>query len=164
MTDPVVVDRVARPYVALRARASMQTLGPELGPLAPRVFELLGQLRVAPDGPPFWRYLVIDMARELEVEVGVPIADAISVDEPFHSGVLPAGRYLTSIYTGHPNGLADVTRTLLEWAAAAGISWDMSEDAGCEHWGCRLEEYFWDPMTRPDMNQWQTRLAFRVAD
>jgi effector-binding domain-containing protein len=74
--------------------------------------------------------------------------------------VLPAGRYATVLHTGHPETLESATRELLEWAAERDLEWD----ANGNRWGCRLEEYLSDPAKVPDMNQWQTRLAFRLRD
>jgi hypothetical protein len=35
---------------------------------------------------------------------------------------------------------------------------------GAERWAARLEEYLSDPADQPDMNQWVTNLAFKLAD
>ena len=45
------------------------------------------------------------------------------------SGVLPAGRYATVTHVGHPSELMGVTKSLLDWAAGQGLTWDMSPDA-----------------------------------
>jgi len=54
----------------------------------------------------------------------------------------------------------DATRNLLDWATERDVKWD----ADGNKWGCRLEEYLSDPAEVPDMNKWQTRLAFRLRD
>jgi hypothetical protein len=46
----------------------------------------------APAGAPFLKYNVIDMARQLEIEAGVPVATAVDGDSRVLSGILPAGR------------------------------------------------------------------------
>jgi hypothetical protein len=63
-----------------------------------------------------FRYLVIDMARELEVDAGVPVAEPVEGDGSIVSAVLPAG-----------------------------LSWDMAPADGGERWGGRLEFYLTDP-------------------
>jgi effector-binding domain-containing protein len=160
---PEIVTRAGQPYVAIRARVTMA----ELGGLAERlgeVFGWLGARGLAPAGAPFFKYDVIDMARELEMEAGVPVAAAVDGDDHVVSGVLPAGRYATVTHVGHPSELMEVTRALLEWAAEQGLGWDMSPADGGERWGCRLEIYLTDPSQEPDMNKWETQLAFRLAD
>jgi effector-binding domain-containing protein len=160
---PEIVTRAEQPYVAIRGRVSMA----ELGPFAVRtgeVFAWLGARGLAPAGAPILKYNVIDMARQLEVEAGVPVAAAVDGDGEIISGVLPAGRYATVTHVGHPSELAGVTGALLDWAAGQGLTWDMSRNGDAERWGSRLEFYLTDPAEEPDMSKWETQLAFRLAD
>lgn len=162
--EPQIVERVAQPYVAIRAFVTMQTLGTVLPELHPQVFAWLGARGIPPAGAPFWKYNVVDMDRQLEVEVGVPVVAETDGDDRVHSGVLPAGKYATLRHTGHPDGLADATAILLSWAADQGLAFDLTETSDGERWGARLEIYETDPAQEPDMNQWHTELAFRLAD
>jgi effector-binding domain-containing protein len=160
---PQIETRAGQPYVAIRARlthAEIDALGARFG----EVFAWLGARGLAPAGAPFFRYNVIDMARELEIDAGVPVAASVDGDGQVVSGALPAGRYATLTHVGHPSELADVTKTLLDWAAARGLTWDMSPGDEGERWGCRLETYLTDPSEEPDMSKWVTELAFRLAD
>jgi effector-binding domain-containing protein len=127
------------------------------------VFGWLGARGLTPAGPPFLKFNVIDMARELEMENGVPVATPVDGDDLVVAGVLPAGRYATVTRTGHPSELAEVTGALLDWAAEQGLTWDMSQGEDGERWGARLEFYLTDPAEEPDMSKWQTQLAFRLA-
>jgi effector-binding domain-containing protein len=139
----------------------------ELGGLGARfgeVFAWLGARGLVPAGAPFFRYNVIDMMRELEVEAGVPVPVAAEGDGQVISGVLPAGRYATLTHVGPPDELAEATKTLLDWAAGQGLTWDMSPIQAGERWGSRLEVYLTDPSQEPDMSKWETQLAFRLAD
>ena len=160
---PEIVTRAEQPYVAIRARVTMAELGGLAG-RHPEVFGWLGVRGLAPAGAPFFKYNVIDMMRELEVEAGVPVAAAVDGDGEVVSGVLPAGRYATLTYEGHPSELAGATKALLDWAAGQGLSWDVSSDGSGERWGARLENYLTDPRQEPDMSKWLTELAFRLAD
>jgi effector-binding domain-containing protein len=136
----------------------MEELGSVVPPLTDRVFGWLTARGITPAGPPFWRYVVVDMDNELELEAGVPVASL--VEGTGEISVLPAGRYATVVHTGHPDTLVTATRDLLEWAAEHDLEWDSDG----ETWGCRLEEYLSDPDEVPDMREWQTRLAFRLHD
>jgi effector-binding domain-containing protein len=160
---PEIVTRAAQPYAAVRARVTMAELS-GLGARFGEVFAWLGARGLAPAGAPFFRYNVIDMARELEVDVGVPVAAAVDGDGNVVSGVLPAGRYATLTHVGHPSELYGITGTLLDWAAGQGLTWDMSPGEEGERWGARLETYLTDPSEEPDMSKWVTELAFRLAD
>jgi len=139
----------------------------EIGAFAvrtPEVFAWLGAHGLPPAGPPFMRYNVIDMTRDLEIDNGVPVAAPVEGDAEVIAGVLPAGRYATLTHVGHPSELMAATKALLDWAAAQGLTWDMSPSADGERWGSRLEIYLSDPREEPDMSKWVTQLAFRLAD
>ena len=161
---PEIVTRAEQPYAAIRARVTMA----ELGGLAARfgeVFGWLGARGLAPAGAPFFKYNLIDMERELEVEAGVPVAAAVDGDDQVVVRRAP-GRALRdrSLTWVTPASSSEVTKALLDWAARQGLRWDMSPADGGERWGCRLEIYLTDPGQEPDMSKWQTQLAFRLAD
>jgi len=163
MLTPVVAERPAQPYVAIRAQVTMQTMDDILPPLQPQVFAWLRGRDIPAAGPPFWKYNVIDMDRLLEVEVGVPVTAPVDGDDRVLAGVLPAGRYATLRYTGHPDGLIGVIASLREWARQEGLTWDMTNTRDGERWAARLEIYETDPADEPDMTKWTTQLAFRLS-
>jgi effector-binding domain-containing protein len=161
-TTPEIETRVSQPYVAIRARLDHADLG-GLGARFGEVFSWLGAHGVAPAGAPFFRYRVIDMMREHEVDAGVPVEAVMNGGEGFVADVLPAGRYVTLTHVGHPSELVAATKTLLDWAAGQGLEFDMSPGENGEQWGSRLEFYLTDPGQEPDMSKWVTQLAFRLA-
>jgi effector-binding domain-containing protein len=163
LAEPVVVQRADQPYVAIKALVTMAELGAVVPPLNREVFGWLAARGAAATGAPFWKYHVIDMERQLEVEAGVAVAVAVPGDDRVLAGVIPGGQYATVRYTGHPMGLYDATAALLEWAAGQGLAWDVSETEDGERWGARLEIYESDPAQEPDMDKWVTELAFRLA-
>jgi effector-binding domain-containing protein len=163
MSGPEIVTRAEQPYVAIRGHVTMA----EIAAFAVRtgeVFGWLGARGLVPAGPPFLKYNVIDMARQLEMETGVPVAAPVDGGGEVISGVLPAGRYATVTHVGHPSELMGVTGALLDWAAGQGLTWDISPDADGDRWGSRVEIYLTDPSEEPDMSKWVTQLAFRLAD
>ena len=79
MSVPEIVTRAEQPYVAIRGHVSMA----EIGAFAVRtgeVFGWLGAHGLAPAGPPFLKYNVIDMMRQLEIDNGVPVAAPVDGD------------------------------------------------------------------------------------
>ena len=159
---PEIETRAEQPYVAVRAKVTMG----EIAAFARRFGEVFGWLDshgLAPAGPPFFKYNVIDMARELEMEAGVPIATATDGDDQIVAGVLPAGRYATLTHVGHPSELMAATKALLDWAAEQGLTWDVTPSEDGDRWACRLENYLTDPEQEPDMSKWVTQLAFKLA-
>ncbi|GAA4599724.1 GyrI-like domain-containing protein [Planotetraspora phitsanulokensis] len=163
MPEPTVVARADQPYVAIRGRVSMDTIG-EIADRFPEIFGWLDSRGIAPAGAPFFRFNVIDMDHSLEMEAGVPVTDDVQGDGVILSGVLPAGRYVSVTHVGHPDDLMDLTAEVLRWAAERDLRWDMSPTPEGDRWGCRLELYKTDPAVEPDMDKWETELAFRLDD
>lgn len=161
-TEPSIVERAATPYAAITARVTMAELGAVVPPLNRQVADWLRAKGVAAAGAPFWKYNVVDMERGLEIEAGVATAEPVEGDGTVHGGVLPSGRYATLWHRGHPNTLIDATARLLKWADDRSLAWDASPSPDGERWGCRLEIYHDEP--GQDMNEWETELAFRLAD
>ena len=162
-TEPEIVELSERPYVAIAASVTMETIGIVVPPLNQEVFGWLAARGITSAGPAVWRYNVIDMDRRLEVEAGALVAEPVPGDDRVLAGVLPSGRYATLRHVGHPSTLMAATAGLLDWAAAKGLKWDMSPSPEGERWGCRLEVYHTDPAREPDMTKWVTELAFRLA-
>jgi effector-binding domain-containing protein len=160
-TTPEITQRLAQPYVAIGAEVTMEQL-PGLADRLGEVFGWLAERGIAPAGPPFFRYNVIDMERQLAVEAGVPVPTAVEGDDRVRAGVLPAGRYATALHVGPYDRLIGATANLLQWAQAQGLEWDKSAAEDGEHWGCRLEIYLTNPAEQPDATKWETQLVFRL--
>ena len=163
MVEPAIVWRDEQPYVGRRESITMTEFA-RVADHLPTMFGWLAERGVNIAGPPFFRYRVIDMAAELVVEAGIPIAGWADVAEPTFVGSLPAGRYATLTYIGHPDELVGVTGKLLDWAQHQNLEWDVTQTPEGEVWGCRLEILMTNPAEEPDMHKWETVLLFRLAD
>jgi effector-binding domain-containing protein len=159
LSEPRIEERAARPYVALRAKASMVELDAVLPPMFDGIFTWLSSKGATPAGAPFIRYIVIDMDAELDFEVGLPVETSIPGDERFSSGMLPAGPYAVTVHTGPYDELVAATGWLLQWAEEHGVKWQADGDT----WASRLEWYLTDPQEEPNPERWQTELAFLTA-
>lgn len=158
--EPTLEERPARRYVAISETVAMDTLGPAIGRLTGEVFGWLHSHAIAPDGPPFVRYLVVDMPKRLEIEVGVPIAAPHPGDQRVAGGELPAGRYATLLHVGPYPELMAATGHLLSWAATNGVTWAKTDEPDDERWRARLEFYLTDPQETADPQRYETELAF----
>lgn len=160
---PDIMQRAALPYAGISSWVPMAAVG-SVADRLPEIFGWLGARGVAPAGPPFFRYHVIDMERQLLVEAGVPVALAVDDGGDIRGGTLPAGRFAVMTHTGAPPTLVAATSALLDWAQQRGLAFDVSQTDAGEKWGCPLESYLTNPAEQPDTSQWQTELAFRLAD
>ncbi|WP_433826182.1 GyrI-like domain-containing protein [Actinoplanes sp. CA-015351] len=161
--EPTIVNRPEQPYIGRRESITMTEFA-RVADHLPVMFADLADRGVPVTGAPFFRYRVIDMAAELVVEAGVPVASAVEVDGPGFADTLPAGRYVTVAHIGHPDELMAVTARLLGWAQDRSLAWDMTPTPTGEVWGCRLEMLMTNPVEQPDMHKWETVLLFKLAD
>lgn len=163
-TEPKLDDRPAQPYAAVRTSVTMQDLGTGLIPqLHGEVMAWLQEQDAIPAGAPFIRYLVIDMERQLKVEIGWPVASAMAGNDHITTGDIPAGRYASLVYTGLDQGIAG-NYELLKWGASQGLVWDKTETDKGDAFGSRYESFLTDPADEPDIAKWQTEVAIRLAD
>ncbi len=165
-SEPSIETRAEQPYVGITRFVTMETMN-QIADQFPTVFEWLAARGVEMAGTPFFRYYTIDMERELEVEIGVPVPRGSAIPasgDEVTAGVIPAGRYATVTHVGHPDELVTATADLLAWADKQGLRWDAQPGERGEKWGGRFEFYETDPQVEPDMTKWRTTLAFRLAD
>jgi hypothetical protein len=163
MASYSVVQHEARPYAAIGISLPMAGLVDAV-PLNGEVFAWLSRRDVPALGPPFWKYNVIDMAGELQLEVGVVTAAPIEGDGRVTAGELPAGNYLETTHHGHPDSLQQATADLLAYADEQDLRFDRRDSPAGDQWAARLEYYLTDPDDEPDMTQWDTTLSFKLAD
>jgi effector-binding domain-containing protein len=163
---PSIVERADQPYLSIPVTVTMRTVS-EAADRLPDLLQWAASRGIVPAGPPFLKYDVIDMAGELRVRVGFPVGDGVPdefLPEGVVAGVLPGGRYVSTVHTGHPATLVEATRDLLEWAAIEGLRWDVTPTDAGEAWGARLEVFLTDPRVERNIEKWQTELLLRLAD
>ena len=158
-----VVHRAAQPVATVTKTVTMATMN-EIVDVIPPLLDWLAAHGQAPSGPPFLRYLVIDMAADMVVQAGVGVAVAVEADEHVVPDELPAGDYLTTVHVGPYDGLYDATAALLAHAGREGLHFDKHPSEAGEVWTSRLEWYETDPLEEADPARWVTRLEFKLAD
>ncbi|MEV6344581.1 GyrI-like domain-containing protein [Actinoplanes sp. NPDC051851] len=161
--EPTIVQCAEQPYVGRRESIRMTEFA-RVADHLPTMFAGLARRGVPVAGAPFFRYRMIDMAAEMVVEAGIPVAGPVTVAAPDFTDTLPAGRYATVSHVGHPDQLMAVTARLLDWARHNGLTWDMTPTPTGELWGCRIEMLMTSPAEQPDMHKWETVLLFKLAD
>jgi len=159
--EPRIVKRTEQPYLGIRLQAPYRGMFTEVNKQFPALDKWLRRHGVAPAGPRFLRYHVIDMANEMDVEVCVPVATPLPGDGHAKLGLLPAVRYAILIYIGL--GLA-ANKALQEWIRANNLQLDKWTDHKGDAFGCRYEAYLTDPKVEPRKKQWEIELAMKLAD
>lgn len=162
--SPKTVYRPERHYAGILVQTSMAEMGMNCVKAMHELEEWIAQAGVEVDGPPFWRYAVINMEGVMHVEVGYAVSAPVTASGRVRAGILPAGQYLTSLYTGpwEGDGLYHATGALLAWGDQNHVEWDRWESAEGDTWAARLEWYMTDPDDEPDPRKYVTELAFKL--
>jgi effector-binding domain-containing protein len=163
LTLPKIVDRTAQPYVAIRRSVKMP-FGDVIDANVPKLFKWLEDHHVEPAGPLMFKYNVIDMATEMELEFGVPTSALLPPDDLVVTGTLPAGRYATVTFHGHYDKLIDANAVLIGWAKEKGIVWDSEVTLAGDKFASRFELYPNDPREVPNPDDWETQIWIKLAD
>ena len=162
--EPQLQERAALPYAGIEARVPMDGLAAAIDQGYGELFGWLAEHGIAPAAPPIIRYLVIDMAGELRIELGVPVDQPITGTDRIRPGTLPAGRYLVLRHTGPYDGLVASNGELQQWAAEHGIVFDSWETPEGTAWQARVEHYLTNPATEPDPAKFEVDVAFLTRD
>ncbi|MBX3064646.1 MAG: GyrI-like domain-containing protein [Anaerolineae bacterium] len=121
----------------------------------------LKQEGIEPAGSPILRYHVINMEGEMDIEVGIPVAEALPGNGRVRLGVLPAGRYASLIYIN--NGYTG-NGALTRWGIENGLAFDQWADPKGTAFKSRYEAYLTDPKIQPLKTKWEVEVAIKLAD
>jgi effector-binding domain-containing protein len=153
--------RLEKSYLGIRVQTPFRGMFKVVDQLRKELATWLKQKHVAPSGPFFLRYHVIDMEGDMDIEYGVLGAEEIHGEGRVTQGVIPAGRYASLVYTG--SGL-NGNRTLIEWAKSNGIAWDRWNDPRGDAFRSRCETYLTDPKTEHRKSKWEIEVAIKLTD
>lgn len=162
--EPLIEDRPALPYVGTRAVMPMSDFPRQVPAMTAKVLEWLADRGLAPSGKPFLRYHVIDMPDRMDVELGIPIADAADATDDkgeVSCHPLPRGRYAVLTYKGVRNGVP-ANRRLLEWIAGQRQEVAKHGSNVGDVFDARYETVLTDAQVEPDQDEWETEVAIKL--
>ena len=162
--EPLLLTRAAQHYAAIPATVAMDGISAAVDDAFPVLFGWLASQGITLAGPPLIRYLVIDMAGELQIELGVPVTAPVTASGRVRPGVLPEGRYAVLRHTGPYDGLVASNAALLQWAREKGIEFDAWDTPQVSAWRSRAEHYLTDPSQEPDPAKFETDVAFLIRE
>jgi effector-binding domain-containing protein len=160
--QPQVTRRAPQPYVAIPFTVTMATFPQAADAGFPGLLGWLAEHGITASGPPFIRYAVVDMAAELGIEIGAPVAETVPSSGRVQSGELPGGRYVTLVHTGPYDGLIAANAALQDWARHQGIVLEHSPDG--RRFRGRVEFYRTDPGREPDPARHEVEVAYLIAE
>jgi effector-binding domain-containing protein len=152
MSYPCEIKKQAsQPALAIRTRAAVQDLPQVLGRCYASVYGYLEQLGQPPAGPPYIAYFNMDM-QNLDLDVGVPVAQELPGNGEIQPARLPGGKVATCLYTGPYDEMGQAYDTLLKFI----------EDNREQPAGGAYEIYLSDSASTPP-EQLQTLILFPLA-
>ncbi|WP_203581913.1 GyrI-like domain-containing protein [Microbacterium hibisci] len=155
LDGPLIERRAERPTLGIRRRTPFRGMLAERDRLLAELIAWLDEHGVEPDGPFFLRLHTVDMAGEMDLEVGAFVA--APGDGVVAPGVIPGGEYAVLVYRNHS---LRANRLLQEWVRERGRDFDVEASPAGDRWAARVEAYLTDPRTEPRKTRWATELAF----
>jgi effector-binding domain-containing protein len=161
---PEIRTREAQHYIYVPFTVTMQQMQRPANEGFPQLFEYIERHGLTPVGDAFYNYRRINMADSLDVEAGIAVSGLAPDEGSVRNGLLPGGQFAEVTWIGHPDHLIDATAMLIGWIGLSPRPMDMVTRADGDHFACRLEIYESDPIEHPNMDEWVTSLAFKLAD
>jgi effector-binding domain-containing protein len=139
-----------------------------VGSAAEEGFAALGAFfadhKMVASGAPFVKYRRIDMAGKLDIESGIPVAQAGTGNADVRFDILPAGRYGRLCWAGPYDELLAANAAVIGWDEENGIAWAMTPTDRGDIFDCRLESFRIGPAEEDNPQNWITEIAIRIAD
>jgi effector-binding domain-containing protein len=145
----------AQPVVSIRGTIRTAQLGETMGERIPALLSFVqgGNARAA--GPIFVRYHTFG-PEETDMEVGLPVAEAVAGEGQIAAGELPGGPAIATWHVGAHDKLGEAYSRLNAW----------QQEQGREPDGPGWEVYYWidptqeaGPADAQDPSGWRTRLV-----
>jgi effector-binding domain-containing protein len=110
---------------------------------------------------PFLRYHCIDMQGDMEMEYCIPVKSPLKGTEIIKAASLPAGRYVSLIYTG---GGYQGNKTLVEWNREHNVPIDRWDTEKGDNFCARYEQYLTDPKIEKRKTKIEIKVAMKLRD
>jgi len=143
----------AQPAAAVRGRAAWADLGSFVAGALMEVFAVAGSQGVRFAGPAYGAYHNADSTEaEVDLEVGLPVADAIEPVGRVVASLIPGGLVATTVHCGRYEDIAPAYRALGEWV----------QDHGHENAGPPREIYLVGPDQVQDPGALRTEIVWPI--
>jgi effector-binding domain-containing protein len=162
VSEPRVYERPDEHYMGIRVQTPFKGMFTVIDKhLFKELRAWMEQEGVEPAGQPFFRYYIINMEGEMDVEVGIPVATALPGNGRVCPAVLPGGRYASLVYIGTGyTGSGALTR----WAIENGLAFDEWAVPNGMAYRARYERYLSDPKIQPLKSKWECEVAVKLVD
>jgi len=125
--------------LSIRQRTNLESLPGLIGEVYMKILKYMEELGLTPTEAPFTAYYNLDM-NDLDVEMGFPVDKAYPGKEDIFAGVIPEGKYVTSMYKGPYAEMEKPYNDIEKWL----------KDNNYETTGMCYEIYYNSPMDVPE--------------
>lgn len=151
----VVEERPAQPVLSIRQTIPVADIAESQSQSLRELWSSMQGRGLTADGPPFVRYHTFGET-ETDVEVGIPVPDAVAGEGRVAAGELPGGAAISTWHYGSHDRLGEAYARLEAWVkehdrTPAGAAWEV---------------YWWidpaagpDPATWPPPEEWRAELV-----
>jgi effector-binding domain-containing protein len=162
ISQPGIYERPDEHYLGIRVQTPFKGMFTLIDKhLLKEIRTWMQQAGIEPAGQPFFRFYVINMDGEMDVEAGIPVATALPGNGRVCPGVLPGGRYASLVYIGTGyTGSGALTRWAIENNHAFD-QWDVPQGTAFR---ARYERYLTDPKIQPLKSKWECEVAVKLVD
>ena len=160
-TDPKIEYQPEKTYMGIRIQTPYSGMHKEIDKLRKELALWFKGKGIKAVEPPILRYHCIDMKGEMDLEYAIPVQGAHASEGRIKAAILPAGRYVSIIYTG---GGYQGNKTLVEWIKKNDIPIDRWDNEKGDNFAGRYEQYLTDPNIEPRKTKWHILLAFKLKD
>ena len=99
-TEPKIEHQPEKIYMGIRIQTPYSGMRKEIEKVQKELELWFKEKGLEAAEPPFLRYHCIDMKGEMDMEYGIPVKEAQASEGRVKAAILPAGRYVSIIYTG----------------------------------------------------------------
>lgn len=160
-TEPKIEYQPEKIYMGIRIQTPFSGMFKEIEKIRKELESWFKEKGLEASEAPFLRYHCIDMKGEMDMEYGIPVKEACESEGRIQAGIVPAGRYVSIIYSG---GGYQGNKTLVEWIKKNDIPIDRWDSEKGDNFAARYEQFLTDPKVEHRKTKWQILLAFKLKD
>ena len=160
-SDPKIYHRAETPTIGIRIITPFAGMFAQVDKLRKELTKWFQAQGIEPQGHTYLRYYVIDMEGDMDIEYGVCVEEPMAGDGRIQPGSLPAGRYVSLIYSG--SGLQG-NKALIQYIRDNNLPIDRWDTLQGDNFRCRFELYLTDPKVEPRKTKWDIEVAFKLED
>ena len=160
-TQPKIEYQPETYYMGIRKELAFEGMYAKIDLIQKELKNWFKENGIEASGAPFLIYHRIDLKGEMDMEFGIPVASPLEGTESIKASTIPAGRYVSHVYTG--GGLWG-NQVLSRWIAENNIPVDSWESEKGMNFRARYEQYLTDPKIETRKTKIDILLAIKLKD